>query len=140
MYGYEFLDRAMKYAHPVKQAVISPSALFSCIRWRIFRATPGRSLSGIYWGEHEREIRGCLARGAHKVQIDFTEGRLAIKVDPSGWLLNGFIDLNNLALSRFPKQECRPFSLRSKGAGSSNCRIISGAAPPHSKETLRLFH
>ena len=28
MYGYEFLDRAMKYAHvPVKQAIISPSAL-----------------------------------------------------------------------------------------------------------------
>ena len=28
MYGYDFLDRAMKYAHvPVKQAVISPSAL-----------------------------------------------------------------------------------------------------------------
>jgi 5-methyltetrahydropteroyltriglutamate--homocysteine methyltransferase len=58
-------------------------------------------------GEHEREIRGCLAKGAHKVQIDFTEGRLAIKVDPSGWLLNGFIELNNLALSRFSKQERR---------------------------------
>ena len=28
MHGYDFLDRAMKYAHvPVKQAIISPSAL-----------------------------------------------------------------------------------------------------------------
>jgi 5-methyltetrahydropteroyltriglutamate--homocysteine methyltransferase len=35
------------------------------------------------------------------VQIDFTEGRLAMKIDPSGNLLNSFIDLNNLALSRF---------------------------------------
>ena len=43
--------------------------------------------------------------GAHKVQIDFTEGRLAVKLDPSGRLLNSFIDLNNLALSRFTANE-----------------------------------
>ena len=35
-------------------------------------------------GEHEKEIRGCFTKGAHKVQIDFTEGRLAVKIDPSG--------------------------------------------------------
>ena len=34
--------------------------------------------------EHETEIRRCLQKGAHKVQIDFTEGRLAMKLDPSG--------------------------------------------------------
>ena len=39
------------------------------------------------------------------MQIDFTEGRLALKIDPSGYLLNSFIDLNNLALSRFSKEE-----------------------------------
>ena len=39
------------------------------------------------------------------VQIDFTEGRLAIKVDPSGELLNSFIELNNLALARFTPEE-----------------------------------
>lgn len=50
--------------------------------------------------EHEAEVRGCLAKGAHKVQIDFTEGRLAIKIDPTGDLLHSFIELNNLALSR----------------------------------------
>jgi 5-methyltetrahydropteroyltriglutamate--homocysteine methyltransferase len=55
--------------------------------------------------EHEDEIRRCLRKGAHKVQIDFTEGRLSMKVDPSGNLLNSFIDLNNLALSRFSTQE-----------------------------------
>src|SRR5688572_30202359 len=43
--------------------------------------------------------------GAHKVQIDFTEARLAIKIDPSGQLLRSFIDLNNLALSRFSAAE-----------------------------------
>ena len=55
--------------------------------------------------EHEMEIRSCIQKGAHAVQIDFTEGRLAIKIDPSGQLLHSFIDLNNLALSRFSADE-----------------------------------
>jgi 5-methyltetrahydropteroyltriglutamate--homocysteine methyltransferase len=55
--------------------------------------------------EHETEIRDCLRKGAHKVQIDFTEGRLAVKIDPTGQLLHSFIDLNNLALSRFSAGE-----------------------------------
>ena len=108
MYGYEFLDRAMKYAHvPVKQAVISPSALSL-----MYPADnlPGYSREEFIEDllcEHEKEIRGCFAKGAHKVQIDFTEGRLAVKIDPSGWLLNSFIELNNLALSRFSQEERR---------------------------------
>ena len=55
--------------------------------------------------EHETEVRRCLEKGAHKVPIDFTEGRLAIKLDPSGNILHSFIDLNNLALSRFSPEE-----------------------------------
>src|SRR5882672_9798560 len=51
--------------------------------------------------EHEIEVRRCVLAGAAAVQIDFTEGRLAMKVDPSGHLLTSFIDLNNLALDRF---------------------------------------
>ena len=39
------------------------------------------------------------------MQIDFTEGRLAVKIDPSGELLHRFIDLNNLALSRFSARD-----------------------------------
>jgi Methionine synthase II (cobalamin-independent) len=108
MYGYDFLDRAMKYAHvPIKQAIISPSALSLMY--------PARNLPGYsreefikdLLGEHEKELRGCFAKGAHKVQIDFTEGRLAVKIDPSGTLLRRFIELNNLALSRFTEQERR---------------------------------
>src|SRR5262249_31226539 len=37
--------------------------------------------------------------------IDFTEGRLAVKIDPFGELLHSFIDLNNLALARFSAEE-----------------------------------
>ena len=39
------------------------------------------------------------------MQIDFTEGRLAVKIDPTGELLHSFIDLNNLALSRFSAED-----------------------------------
>jgi 5-methyltetrahydropteroyltriglutamate--homocysteine methyltransferase len=41
------------------------------------------------------------------VQIDFTEGRLAMKIDPSGGLLTSFIDLNNLALAQFSADDRR---------------------------------
>ena len=106
MYGYDFLDRAMKYAHvPVKQAVISPSALSLMYPAENLPDYPREEFIEDLLGEHEKEIRGCFGKGAHKVQIDFTEGRLAVKIDPSGWLLNGFIELNNLALSRFSEQE-----------------------------------
>jgi 5-methyltetrahydropteroyltriglutamate--homocysteine methyltransferase len=57
--------------------------------------------------ETERDIRECLEEGAYCVQIDFTEGRLALKLDPSGNLLSSFIDLNNLVLGRFTDAERR---------------------------------
>ena len=105
-YADEYLETAQQYASvPLKQAVISPSALSLMY--------PAEGLDGYsrdqflddLLAEHEAEIRRCLARGAHKVQIDFTEGRLAMKLDPTGELLNSFIDLNNLALSRFSDAE-----------------------------------
>src|SRR6202049_247795 len=105
-YADVYLDVAMRYAHvPVKQAVISPSALSL-----MYPAEPIRDYSREQFiddllSEHETEIRRCLRKGAHKVQVDFTEGRLAVKIDPSGHLLNSFIDLNNLALSRFSPEE-----------------------------------
>jgi 5-methyltetrahydropteroyltriglutamate--homocysteine methyltransferase len=101
-YADQYLDLALRYAHvPLKQAVISPSALSLMY--------PAEGISGYsrdqfiedLLREHETEVRRCLQKGACKVQIDFTEGRLAQKVDSSGNLLSTFIDLNNLALSRF---------------------------------------
>jgi 5-methyltetrahydropteroyltriglutamate--homocysteine methyltransferase len=67
--------------------------------------------------EHETEIRRCLHKGAHTVQIDFTEGRLAMKVDPSGELLNTFIDLNNLALARFSAADRRKLGVHTCPGG-----------------------
>src|SRR5205807_1603259 len=57
--------------------------------------------------EAETDIRRSLAAGAHVVQIDFTEGRLAVKLDPTKGALKAFVDLNNLVLDRFTAEERR---------------------------------
>jgi 5-methyltetrahydropteroyltriglutamate--homocysteine methyltransferase len=101
-YADAFLAAAQRYASvPVKQAIISPSALSIMYPPEGLADYPREAFIDDLLREHETEIRRCLQRGAHSVQIDFTEGRLALKIDPSGHLLNSFIDLNNLALGRF---------------------------------------
>jgi 5-methyltetrahydropteroyltriglutamate--homocysteine methyltransferase len=101
-YADSYMDIAMRYAHvPVKQAVISPSALSLMYPAEGLPGYTREEFIDDLLREHETEVRRCLQKGAHKVQIDFTEGRLAIKIDPTGKLLNSFVDLNNLALSRF---------------------------------------
>src|SRR5271167_4537945 len=50
-------------------------------------------------------IRGALDAGAASVQIDFTEGRLSLKLDPTGGLLRSFVELNNQVLERFTPEE-----------------------------------
>jgi 5-methyltetrahydropteroyltriglutamate--homocysteine methyltransferase len=103
-----YLDLAMRYAHvPVKQAVISPSALSLMYPAEPIAGYAREQFIDDLLREHETDIRRCLNKGAHTVQVDFTEGRLAVKVDPSGHLLNSFVDLNNLALSRFSPEERR---------------------------------
>ena len=101
-YADAYLDSAMRHARvPVKQAVISPSALSLMYPPQGISRYSREAFIDDLLREHETEVRRCLQKGAHSVQIDFTEGRLAMKIDPSGNLLDSFIDLNNLALSRF---------------------------------------
>jgi 5-methyltetrahydropteroyltriglutamate--homocysteine methyltransferase len=105
-YADSYLDVAQRYAHvPLKQAVISPSALSLMYPADPIPGYTREQFIDDLLHEHETEVRRCLQKGAHVVQIDFTEGRLAMKVDPSGDLLTRFIDLNNLALSRFSTEE-----------------------------------
>jgi len=106
VYADRYLDVAKKYARmPLKQAVISPSALSLMYPAEDIPGYSRQEFIDDLLGEHEKEIRQCFEKGADKVQIDFTEGRLAVKLDPSGDLLNSFIGLNNLALSRFSVEE-----------------------------------
>ncbi len=101
-----YLDVARRFtATPLKQAVISPSALSLLYPAEELPGYPRDQFIQDLLAEHETEVRSCLAKGAVKVQIDFTEGRLAVKLDPSGDLLHRFIDLNNLGLARFSPEE-----------------------------------
>src|SRR5262245_28482207 len=97
-----YLATAQRYAHvPVKQAVASPSALSLLYPQEGIREYPREQYLDDLLNEQEAEIRRCLEKGAHVVQIDFTEGRLSIRLDPTRRLLGSFIDLNNLLLERF---------------------------------------
>jgi 5-methyltetrahydropteroyltriglutamate--homocysteine methyltransferase len=106
LYADRYLEMARRYAHlPLKQAVISPSALSLMYPAEDIAGYSRQEFIDDLLREHEMEIRRCFEKGAQKVQVDFTEGRLAAKLDPSGNLLNSFIGLNNLALSRFSTEE-----------------------------------
>ena len=106
VYADQYLEVAKQFAHmPLKQAVISPSALSLMYPPDDIPGYTRQEFIDDLLREHEMEIRRCFQKGAYKVQIDFTEGRLAVKLDPSGELLNSFVGLNNLALSRFSADE-----------------------------------
>jgi 5-methyltetrahydropteroyltriglutamate--homocysteine methyltransferase len=106
VYADRYLDVAKRYAHvPLKQAVISPSALSLMYPAEDVPNYSRQQFIDDLLHEHEMEIRRCFEKGADKVQIDFTEGRFAVKLDRTGELLNSFIGLNNLALSRFTPEE-----------------------------------
>lgn len=105
-YAVKYLDAAKKKTNlPIKQAVISASAL-SLIYPQ--DGIPGYSQAEFIndlLDECEKDIRQCLEHGAYKVQMDFTEGRLSLKLDPSGGVLQHFIGLNNQVFDRFSKEE-----------------------------------
>ena len=105
-YADAYLDAPLTCAHvPLKQAVISPSALSLLYPPGGIAGYAREEFIEDLLREHETEVRRCLQRGAYRVQIDFTEARLAVKLDPSGSLLDSFIDLNNLALARFSSSD-----------------------------------
>jgi 5-methyltetrahydropteroyltriglutamate--homocysteine methyltransferase len=88
-----YLERAQRYALvPVKQAIISPSALSLLYPQGGINGYTRQDYLDDLLDEQEGEIRRCLQKGAHVVQIDFTEGRLAVKLDPTRRLLESFID------------------------------------------------
>jgi len=106
IYADAYLARALRHtSRPVKQAVISPSALSLLYPAEAIEGYSRERFIDELVHEHVREVRSCLALGAHVVQVDFTEGRLAVKLDPSGELLNSFVELNNLALVGFTSAE-----------------------------------
>jgi 5-methyltetrahydropteroyltriglutamate--homocysteine methyltransferase len=105
-YADAYVTIARRHATaPVKQAIISPSALSLMYPSDGIRGYSRDAFIEDLLNEHVTEIRRSFAAGAAVVQIDFTEARLAVKLDPSGALLHRFIDLNNLALTRLTAAE-----------------------------------
>ena len=106
VYAETYLEGAKRYAtRPLKQAVISASALSLLYPEDGIDGYPRSAYLDDLVREAETDIRRCLRGGAATVQIDFTEARLSLKLDPSGTLLKDFVDLNNRVLERFDESE-----------------------------------
>ncbi|MDL4814168.1 cobalamin-independent methionine synthase II family protein [Actinomadura opuntiae] len=102
----QYLRAAQRHASvPVKQAVIAPSMLSLLYPSDGIAGYPQQAFLDDLANEAEADIRSCLDAGAHVVQLDFTEARLALKLDPSGGLLENLIALNNRVLDRFSSDE-----------------------------------
>ncbi|WP_298297488.1 cobalamin-independent methionine synthase II family protein [Hydrotalea sp.] len=102
---------------PVKQAVIAVSAISLLYPQEGIDGYTNEQFINDLLNEAESDIRRCLNSGAHKVQVDFTEARLALKLDPSKNLLKSFIDLNNKVLNRFTQEERKKIGVHSCPGG-----------------------
>ncbi len=90
---------------PVKQTVIAASALSLIYPTEGIPDYSREQFLNDLVNQAAEEIRACLLKGAYNVQIDFTEGRLAVKIDPSLNLLKEFVALNNRVLEHFSEEE-----------------------------------
>ncbi len=105
-YAGTYVEAAKRFAHkPVKQAVIAPSALSLLYPADGIAGYDRDALITDLTAESARDIRSALDAGADTVQIDFTEGRLSIKLDPSGQVLRDFVALINAVVSGFSAAE-----------------------------------
>jgi 5-methyltetrahydropteroyltriglutamate--homocysteine methyltransferase len=108
VYADAYLAEAQETAtRPIKQAVISASALSLLYPQQGIDGYTREEFLADLKNEAEADIRRSLTRNAHCVQIDFTEARLSLKLDPSGGLLRSFVELNNDVLTRFSVDERR---------------------------------
>jgi len=101
-----YVKAAKRYTNkPLKQAVITASALSLLYPSEEIQGYDRKSFLKDLVAEAVADIRDCFDRGAYKVQLDFTEARLSIKLDPSKQLLQQFIHLNNQVLEHFSSEE-----------------------------------
>lgn len=101
-YAVDYVQKAQQFTRrPIKQAVISPSALSNVYPRATISGYSREQFLDDLVNEVEKDIRLCLEAGVDKIQMDFTEARLSLKIDPSGQLLQKFVQLNNRVLERF---------------------------------------
>jgi 5-methyltetrahydropteroyltriglutamate--homocysteine methyltransferase len=103
--AWSYLDGARGHTTAqLKQGVISASALSLLYPQDGITGYSREAFLDDLVAEAAEEIRGCVDRGAI-VQIDFTEARLSLKLDPSGALLDSFVELNNRVLGCLSDEE-----------------------------------
>lgn len=90
---------------PIKQAVISPSCLSLLYPTEPLPDYPREDFIEDLLSEHVTEIHRCLYERAYKVQIDFCDGPIALRLDPSGQLLDSYILLLHMVLDCFSTEE-----------------------------------
>ncbi|CAF2374813.1 unnamed protein product [Rotaria sp. Silwood2] len=106
VYAHSYIDVAKRITQlPIKQAVITPSALSMLYPKATIQGYSHEQFLNDLIVESEKDIRRCLESGVHCVQLDFTEARFSLKIDPTGQLLRDFVQLNNRVLDRFGSQE-----------------------------------
>jgi 5-methyltetrahydropteroyltriglutamate--homocysteine methyltransferase len=116
-----FLEKAREHTKlPLKQAVISASLLSLLYPQGGIDGYPQDEFQQDIIREAAADVRECLSKGAHRVQIDFTEARLSLKLDPSGQLLQQFIDLNNRVLSHFSPAEITKIGIHTCPGGDQD--------------------
>lgn len=116
-----YLPRAQKYAtKPLKQAVIAASAMSLLYPQDGIAGYSQKQFIDDLVINAIADIRSCFDNGAAVVQVDFTEGRLAVKLDPSKGLLKQFIDLNNRVFASFSPDERQRIGVHTCPGGDHN--------------------
>ncbi|MCZ6523059.1 MAG: 5-methyltetrahydropteroyltriglutamate--homocysteine methyltransferase [Alphaproteobacteria bacterium] len=120
-YSGEFVDQARRHTQkPLKQAVIAASALSLLYPQDGIEGYPRDAFIADLTAECVKDIRSAFEAGADSVQIDFTEGRLSCKLDPSRGLLSDFVALNNAVLDHFGEDERRRIGLHTCPGGDQD--------------------
>ena len=112
-YAVSFLKKAIEAAEELrlpskykfKQAVISASAMSLLYPSEEIVGYPREEFLNDVVRCATKDIRLCLDAGAEIVQVDFTEGRLSLKLDGSGKLLNDLIAINERVFSSFSDED-----------------------------------
>ncbi len=120
-YSGTYVAQARKHTDlPLKQAVIAPSAISLLYPQDGLDGYPQDQFIADLVAESTQDIRSALDAGAEVVQLDFTEGRLACKLDPSRGLLRQFVDLNNAVLANFDDAERQRIGIHTCPGGDHN--------------------
>ena len=107
-FAVEYLREAKALAPAgsrLKQAVISASAMSLLYPSRGIEGYTRDAFVEDVVANAVKDIRLCLDAGADSVQVDFTEARLSLKLDPSGGLYSQLLAVNERVFAAFSEDE-----------------------------------